>query len=154
MGVTLSEIPRAALTAGQIAEYADFISFGTNDLTQTTFGISRDDAEVDKYIADPLCGFALGADAMASMMEPSMTASTLQAVSAIRKDLPVLFIAGTQDPVNGNMEYLKVLEERWSEAGIASIETHYYDGARHELLNETNKDEETKRVIAWMVGVV
>jgi len=42
---TMIEIPRAALTMDQIAEYADFISFGTNDLTQTTFGISRDDAE-------------------------------------------------------------------------------------------------------------
>jgi len=39
------ELPRAALTAGQIAEVADFFSFGTNDLTQTTFGMSRDDAE-------------------------------------------------------------------------------------------------------------
>jgi pyruvate, orthophosphate dikinase len=42
---TMIEVPRAALTAGQIAEYADFFSFGTNDLTQTTFGYSRDDAE-------------------------------------------------------------------------------------------------------------
>jgi pyruvate, orthophosphate dikinase len=42
---TMIEIPRAALTADEIVEYASFISFGTNDLTQTTFGISRDDAE-------------------------------------------------------------------------------------------------------------
>ena len=42
---TMIEIPRAALTASEIAEYAEFFSFGTNDLTQTTFGISRDDAE-------------------------------------------------------------------------------------------------------------
>lgn len=42
---TMIEIPRAAITADQIAEYADFFSFGTNDLTQTTFGFSRDDAE-------------------------------------------------------------------------------------------------------------
>jgi pyruvate, orthophosphate dikinase len=42
---TMIEIPRAALTAGEIAEIAEFFSFGTNDLTQTTFGISRDDAE-------------------------------------------------------------------------------------------------------------
>ncbi len=42
---TMIEIPRAALTAGQMAEFAQFFSFGTNDLTQTTFGISRDDAE-------------------------------------------------------------------------------------------------------------
>jgi pyruvate,orthophosphate dikinase len=42
---TMIEVPRGALTAGQLAEYAQFISFGTNDLTQTTFGYSRDDAE-------------------------------------------------------------------------------------------------------------
>jgi pyruvate,orthophosphate dikinase len=42
---TMIEIPRAALTAGEIAEYAQFFSFGTNDLTQMTFGFSRDDAE-------------------------------------------------------------------------------------------------------------
>ena len=42
---TMIELPRAALTAGQIAQVADFFSFGTNDLTQTTFGMSRDDAE-------------------------------------------------------------------------------------------------------------
>jgi pyruvate, orthophosphate dikinase len=42
---TMIELPRAALTAGEIAEYAQFFSFGTNDLTQTTFGYSRDDAE-------------------------------------------------------------------------------------------------------------
>ena len=42
---TMIEIPRAALTADEIAEYAEFYSFGTNDLTQMTFGYSRDDAE-------------------------------------------------------------------------------------------------------------
>jgi pyruvate,orthophosphate dikinase len=46
------ELPRAALTASQIAEHADFFSFGTNDLTQTTFGLSRDDSGrfLSKYI--------------------------------------------------------------------------------------------------------
>jgi pyruvate, orthophosphate dikinase len=51
---TMVEIPRAAITADQLAEYASFFSFGTNDLTQTTFGISRDDAETGflmKYMA-------------------------------------------------------------------------------------------------------
>jgi pyruvate,orthophosphate dikinase len=42
---TMIELPRAALTADEIAEFADFFSFGTNDLTQTTYGFSRDDAE-------------------------------------------------------------------------------------------------------------
>lgn len=52
---TMVEVPRAALTADQIAEYAEFFSFGTNDLTQTTFAMSRDDAEssfLNRYLAD------------------------------------------------------------------------------------------------------
>jgi pyruvate,orthophosphate dikinase len=54
---TMIEIPRAALTADQIAEYAEFFSFGTNDMTQMTFGISRDDAEgkfLLKYVEDKI----------------------------------------------------------------------------------------------------
>ncbi len=54
---TMIEVPRAALTAGKIAEYAEFFSFGTNDLTQTTFGFSRDDAEgkfLHKYVKDKI----------------------------------------------------------------------------------------------------
>jgi len=54
---TMIEIPRAALTAGEIAKTAEFFSFGTNDLTQTTFGISRDDAETGflvHYLQDGL----------------------------------------------------------------------------------------------------
>jgi pyruvate,orthophosphate dikinase len=54
---TMIEIPRAALTANEIAQHAQFFSFGTNDLTQTTFGFSRDDAEakfLHKYLADKI----------------------------------------------------------------------------------------------------
>jgi pyruvate,orthophosphate dikinase len=50
---TMIEVPRAALTADEIAKYAEFFSFGTNDLTQTVFGYSRDDAEA-KFLHDYL----------------------------------------------------------------------------------------------------
>ena len=54
---TMIEIPRAALTADEVAQYAEFFSFGTNDLTQMTFGYSRDDAEgkfLSKYVEDKI----------------------------------------------------------------------------------------------------
>jgi pyruvate,orthophosphate dikinase len=56
---TMIEIPRAALTAGEIAEHAQFFSFGTNDLTQMTFGYSRDDAE-GKFLMDYVGGIDVG----------------------------------------------------------------------------------------------
>ncbi len=68
---TMIEIPRAALTAGEIAEYAQFFSFGTNDLTQTTFGISRDDAE-SGFLIDYLSEGILAENPFASIDEPGV----------------------------------------------------------------------------------
>src|SRR6202008_2513434 len=62
---TMIELPRAALRAGEIAESAEFFSFGTNDLTQTTFGISRDDAT--KFLADSLSRGLVPADPFVSL---------------------------------------------------------------------------------------
>ena len=129
-------------------------SFGGPDARTPFDWLSRDEAEVDKYIEDPLCGFQLTDASMMSMGEPAFVAATPEAISDIRKDLPVLSIAGTEDPVNGQMAFLTLLEERWKDAGVARFDTQYYDGARHELLNETNKDEVTAALIQWMDGVV
>jgi len=68
---TMIEIPRAAITAGEIAEYAQFFSFGTNDLTQTTFGISRDDAE-SGFLIDYLREGILTENPFASIDEPGV----------------------------------------------------------------------------------
>ena len=54
---TMIELPRAAIKANDIAKHAEFFSFGTNDLTQTTFGISRDDSGkfLNDYIDNKIC---------------------------------------------------------------------------------------------------
>jgi pyruvate,orthophosphate dikinase len=62
---TMIEIPRAALTADEIAEYADFFSFGTNDLTQMTFGYSRDD--INTFLPDYLTQDILHVDPFQSL---------------------------------------------------------------------------------------
>jgi pyruvate,orthophosphate dikinase len=72
---TMIEVPRGALTADEIAHHASFFSFGTNDLTQMTFGYSRDDAEggfLLKYVEDkilPFNPFQTLDDAVAGLMK-------------------------------------------------------------------------------------
>jgi pyruvate, orthophosphate dikinase len=72
---TMIEVPRGALTADEIAHHASFFSFGTNDLTQMTFGYSRDDAEggfLLKYVEDgilPVNPFQTLDDAVAGLMK-------------------------------------------------------------------------------------
>ncbi|UCF47517.1 MAG: pyruvate, phosphate dikinase [Myxococcales bacterium] len=81
---TMIEVPRAALTADQIAEYAEFLSFGTNDLTQTTFAMSRDDAEsgfLVRYLGDGI----LPANPFATLDEDGVGKIMRMAVTEARK---------------------------------------------------------------------
>jgi pyruvate,orthophosphate dikinase len=86
---TMIEIPRAALTAGQIAEMAQFFSFGTNDLTQMTFGISRDDAEKG-FLIEYIDKKILPENPFASIDEKGVGALMEMAVKAGRATRPNL----------------------------------------------------------------
>ena len=116
--------------------------------------LSRDQAEVDKYIADPMCGndmpLSLGfARGMLACLNDAWANE-----DSLRRDLPVLFITGEMDPVSGNAATVRELEERWKGLGVQGLVALYYPEARHELLNETNRDEVQADVLAWMEGVV
>jgi alpha-beta hydrolase superfamily lysophospholipase len=112
--------------------------------------LSRDAAEVQRYVSDPLCGFAFSNELVrdifvgfAQMREPEREAR-------IPTTLPVLIIQGELDPVGENLAGTRRLVERYQALGLTRIETRYYPGARHEVLNETNRDEVTADVLGWM----
>jgi alpha-beta hydrolase superfamily lysophospholipase len=112
--------------------------------------LSRDSAEVDKYIEDPLCGFDLLPESGMGMVVEASRLSDPEALKQIRSDLPVLLLAGDMDPVTGQLAFLKVLQERYAAAGITRIETLYYKEGRHEMLNEINREEVAGDMIAWL----
>jgi alpha-beta hydrolase superfamily lysophospholipase len=121
--------------------------------------LSRDDAEVDLYISDPLCGFeALAGTASerrgSGLLEsrPDMTDPRL--LAGIRADLPVLLVAGDKDPINRNLKGLDLLEKLWTDAGVRQIDKCYYPGGRHEMLNEINRDEVTRDIVDWIHKVL
>jgi alpha-beta hydrolase superfamily lysophospholipase len=112
--------------------------------------LSRDEAEVDKYVADPMCGFETQTARRSGFRANPFTLADPARLRQIRGDLPVLLVAGDADPLNNNLEGLRLLETRWREAGVRRIDTLYYPGGRHEMLNETNRDEVTADIIAWL----
>jgi alpha-beta hydrolase superfamily lysophospholipase len=116
--------------------------------------LSRDEKEVDKYIADPLCGFSVNAESQASMFGALMRAMDPAALKAIRSDLPIHLIAGDRDPVNGRLEWLKPLADRYRAAGVRDVTVKFYKDGRHEMLNETNRAEVVRDLAAWVNGVV
>ncbi|MBS0473151.1 MAG: alpha/beta hydrolase [Proteobacteria bacterium] len=125
------------------------------DKPRTPFDwLSRDDKEVDKYIADPLCGFTVNDAGRASMFGAAGPAVDMAKLKAIRSDLPVYIFAGDKDPINADLTRLTPLVERYREAGIRDITTDYYKGGRHEMLNETNRAEVVGNLKAWIGRVI
>jgi alpha-beta hydrolase superfamily lysophospholipase len=130
--------------------------FGTFNVqffpTRTGFDwLSRDPGAVDAYIADPLCGFdcsgRLWADLLGGVHALEQEEDDKE---RLPRTLPLLTIAGTRDPVSmggfGNTQ----LAERYRAAGNEDVTERKYPGARHELLNETNRDEVSADLIAWV----
>jgi alpha-beta hydrolase superfamily lysophospholipase len=116
--------------------------------------LSRDPKEVDKYIADPLCGFSAKEASQASMFASLMRTADPAALKAIRSGLPLYIFAGDCDPVNGNLEWLRPLADRYRAAGVHNVTTKFYNGGRHEMLNETNRPEVIQDLARWMNAVI
>ena len=112
--------------------------------------LSRDPAEVDKYVADPLCGFGVANESLREMATEAPRAADPDALARIRNDLPLLMISGSEDPLAGGLALVDLVAQRYRDAGLTDVTTKWYAGARHELLNETNRDEVTADVIAWL----
>jgi alpha-beta hydrolase superfamily lysophospholipase len=113
--------------------------------------LSRDPAAVDAYIADPYCGFQ-GRRRSASL--GGQRAADPEALKRIRSDLPIYLFAGDKDPLNGDLAFLKVLIERYQAAGVKDVTWDFYPGGRHEMLNETNRDEVIAKLVGWINRVV
>ncbi len=112
--------------------------------------LSRDEAEVDLYIADPLCGFTVEGPSLESLVEAGMVYSDPKTIARIRKDLPLYLFAGDRDPVGGEKgQLVELVAQRYRDAGIGDVSVRLYEDARHELLNETNRDEVTSDFLAW-----
>jgi len=116
--------------------------------------LSRDEEIVDAYIADPRCGFGIDIDAAKDMFAGAHRMAAPGQVAAGRPDCPLYIAAGESDSVNANLALLNVLVDRYRAAGLTDVTVRSYPGARHEILNETNRDEVVASIIDWIDQVL
>lgn len=112
--------------------------------------LSRDEAEVDLYVADPWCGFDLPAETIPLLFSPAARLADPAVLAGIRSDLPLLIASGSDDPLAGGGQLVELLGQRYREAGLTDVTVKVYQGARHEILNETNRDEVTNDIVGWL----
>lgn len=116
--------------------------------------LSRDEAEVDLYIADPMCGFSVTPASMQPMAEVLLPTADAAEIMKIRTGLPVYFMSGDKDPVGGpNLDFLKTLVDRYAARGLTVTKNFYKDG-RHETLNEINRGEVVTDLRAFIETVI
>ncbi|MFC9969166.1 alpha/beta hydrolase [Nocardia ignorata] len=112
--------------------------------------ISRDETQVDAYIADPWCGFAIDPT---NLGELATVATERLAKPVVRPDLPIYVMVGDQDPLNAGLRLSDLLVQRYRDAGLTDLTYRVYAGARHEVLNEVDRDEVEAELIAWITRV-
>ena len=109
--------------------------------------LSRDPGEVDAYVTDPFCGFDCSTQFWADLLAALRDIATPGVRHAIAEDLPVLILSGDRDPVGAN---LAELIAGYRAAGLKRLTVKFYPDGRHEMLNETNRDEVMNDIADWL----
>lgn len=112
--------------------------------------LSRDETEVDRYAADPLCGFVCTATLWSQLLQAMDDIARPSAQAKISKDLPIYVFSGSDDAVGENTRSVQRLLTAYERAGLRRVTHRFYSGGRHEMLNETNRDEVLADLIAWL----
>ena len=112
--------------------------------------LSADEANVDRYIADPLCGEKPSVNLFREMMGGLRRILRPENLDKMDKDMPVLFIAGQDDPVGQMGEGVKKAGESFRRAGVKDVTVKLYPGLRHEILNEACHEIVYQDILNWI----
>jgi alpha-beta hydrolase superfamily lysophospholipase len=158
IGLIIAKIERLRIGARGQSNLLNTMSFGDFNKpfkpNRTEFDwLSRDDSAVDKYINDPLCGFIVTTQLWIDLLQGLGTMALPSTRKSVPSTLPILLITGEDDPVTQKGKTVDELKLAYEKAGIKNVSAKKYTGGRHESLNETNRDEVTTDIIAWLAGI-
>lgn len=145
-GVCIANIVKFFKGSKSISKFLDGLALGSNNAKiknprTSVDWLTRDEEQVDKYIKDDLCGFTCKTGFFCDLFKGLSTVHTKSNMDRIPKTLPVFLIAGTDDPVGSYGKTVSSLYKWYKKLGIQDVSIKLYEGGRHELLNETNKQE-------------
>lgn len=155
----VAHVQRLFCGSGHVSRLIDKLAFGAYnkkiaDPKTACDWLSRDDSRVEKYIADPMCGFTFTVNGFATLFELVSRLYSRENLSHIPKTLPVLMVSGDADPVGDYGRGVRKAYDSLKAAGLENIELKMYEGGRHELLNETNRREVMEDICGWIQRTV
>ncbi|NCQ61614.1 MAG: alpha/beta hydrolase [Myxococcales bacterium] len=153
-GRVLARVERVRLGRRRASALLNKMSFGKfNDSfepARTPFDwLSREEAEVDAYIEDPLCGFDISVQSWVDMLDALGPLSRVSNQRRIPRKQPLFILAGSRDPVGDFGVGVQRLAASYRSAGLEAVELKLYEGGRHEMLHETNRAEVMDDMVAF-----
>ncbi len=112
--------------------------------------ISRDEKQVDLFEADPYRSENFSLSVFLDIMKASKQLNKQVTFNATPKNLPIYIFSGDKDPVGEMGKGLKRVYKQYKKAGINDLTMKIYEGGRHEMLNETNKEEVEQDILYWL----
>ena len=112
--------------------------------------LTKEEAIVDRYLADERCTFRFTLNGYYNMFTSIAEASKKENLARMPKDLPVLFVAGSDDPVGNFGKGVEQVRKRFQEAGLADVTWKIYENDRHEILNETDRQTVYEDLGVWL----
>ena len=154
-GLFMGNLVTGLKGAHHYSKFLNNLAFGSYnkiyDNPKTEYAwLSRDEANVQKYIDDPLCGFIPSCSLFRDMMTGVKFITNKKNLTAMNKDMPVYFMSGDMDPVGECGKGVQKAYNNFLEAGMKDVSIKLYPGGRHEMLNEINKDEVYTDILAWL----
>lgn len=116
--------------------------------------ISKDEKEVEKYNASPLCGFLFTINGFFTLRELNLRLYAKDCLTNIPDALPISFVYGSEDPVGEYGAAVKRVYDSYLARGMKKVSIKCYEGDRHELLNETDRETVMNDIYGWLMDRV
>jgi len=159
VGIAISKISGMFFGKESKSPLLDKLSFGAfNEKfkpNRTAFDwLSRDEKRVDKYVRDPYCGSVFSKGFFYDMLTGLKKIHMKAEIGKIPTALPIFFISGEKDPVGKNSNGVKKIVKMYEKSGIENVDLKFYPDARHEILNETNREEVYRDILSWISNIL
>lgn len=159
MGKAVAAVQKVFCGSGHVSRFIDKAAFGSynkkiaNPRTGADW-ISSDREVVDRYLADPLCGFTFTVNGFQTAFELIARLHKKENLEQVPEDLPILMMSGKEDPVGDYGAGVQRAYESLKDAGVRNICLKLYDEGRHELLNDPQKETVMEDICRWLMTVL
>ncbi|MBD5457518.1 MAG: alpha/beta hydrolase [Lachnospiraceae bacterium] len=153
---TVTAVQKVFCGSRHIGKFIDKASFGKfNDRFQpartAVDWLSQNDENVDRYIADPLCGFVFTLNGFEALFKLIHNCHDAEKIEKMPKQLPILLVSGAEDPVGNYGKGVETVYHSYQEHGMQNVQMKLYEKDRHELLNEIDREQVYGDIYRWIL---